>query len=371
METKQGTLNRWWRQVLEMTHSMQKRICNETNMQKAMDLFKQRQKSAAEYGEKLKARIISNGENNGESEEPNAPMSPPPMPLMVPSEVYEIMMALGADPDELYEPMPKLGRGDPEAIDAILKMFEDGLTPGEILVLAHSRPTEPDQLTTAQEEANYEQWYIGNRTMQNPNFDQPAMDEMYAIDKIGPSRTKELFIGDKGQQTQLEQSRQQTLETAALMGGSNVPVSPRDDHVIHLQTGQSEIQPQIESMKATPPVNVQDSEIQGVARQIDHAKSHVAQLATNKKTPPEVLIQQQDWIKQAFNTLSDINSAKQKDLALAAAMQQRQQAAAMNQPFEPSQTQTSPNGQPVVTPAILDALQKQSEQAHRKLARRK
>jgi hypothetical protein len=333
-EVKAGTLNRWWRQVTEMIQCMQKRLCNTTNLNLAVDIFKKQQ--AAQIAGKP----------------------------MVPSQVYELMMAVDGDLQELYEPMPKLGRGDPDAVDMLLKMMEQGLTPAEILVASHTRSTEPAQINNAEETAKYAQWFQGMKMIQSANWDWPKAEEILAVDQIGAARTKELYIGDQGQQTQTEQARQQMLETGAMMGGDQVPVSPRDDHMAHLGVALPKIGTQLQAMKATPPATIGPDELPSIGRQIDHAKAHAAGLEVQgNKVPPKAMQQIQAQIKDFVTQMSLIGDARIKDIALAQALQQRQQAVQMNEPFEPDATKTTPNGAPVITPAITDELAKDRNHA--------
>ena len=340
-EIKQGTLNRWWGMCVQMFQAMQRRMINPINMRVAMDIF-ERQQELDEEG------IV-----------------------MIPSDMYDLMLAVEGDPSEEYEPMPKLSVGDQDAVDMILKMLEDGLSPREIIITAHQRSTEPTQLSSATEKANYEQFYAAQRMNQNPNFDASEMDYIYSIDKIGAARTDQIYIGQNGQTTQLEQSRAQQIEMGPLMSGQPVPVSPKDDHKAHLGVLLPAMRTQIDTMKATPPATISQGEIQSLGNQIQHAQGHAAHMQTGGKGNPKDMAGLDAQIKEAMTTLADIADARQKDIALAQARVQASQAAMMNQPFEPEQTQVQPGGAPPVTRPMLENLQKQRDHAVSKVQRTK
>lgn len=343
-EVKQGMLNRWWRQFGEMTQAMQRRMCNSVNLQLAIDIFERKKKLA----------IPKNGK---------APK------MLVPSEMYEQIILVGGDPNDMYEPMPKLGRGDQDAVDMLLRMLEDELSPAEIIAAAHSKNTEPTQLTSQKEIVQFQQFYQAMAQFPtgtgNPNLDWPTMTRILAQDAIGTARSKEVIVQDQGQTSQTEQARLQLMEAGTIMSGDQVPVSPRDDHMVHLQTLMPKIATQVQAMKAVPPENIQQPEMDGVSRQLDHAKMHVSALQQGGKqaAPPEMIKQTQNQIQDALHELSLMAQAKTQAMALAMAMQQRQQAAAANQPFEPEETQLSPNGQPIPNGQQMEQLRKNSGNA--------
>ena len=94
-------------------------------------------------------------------------------------------------------------------------------------------------------------------------------------------------------------------------------------------------------------------------------------MQTGGKGNPKDMAGLDAQIKEAMTTLADIADARQKDIALAQARVQASQAAMMNQPFEPEQTQVQPGGAPPVTRPMLENLQKQRDHAVSKVQRTK
>jgi hypothetical protein len=283
--------------------------------------------------------------------------------------MYEQILIVGGDPNDQYEPMPKLGRGDQDCVDMLIRMLEDELSPAEIIAAAHSKNTEPTQLTSQKEVVQFQQFFQAMAEFPtgtgNPGLDWPTMLRILAQDSIGTARAKEVVLPDNGQSGQTEQQRLQLMETGTIMGGQHVPVSPRDNHMVHLQTMMPQVATQIQAMKSTPPENLQQPEIDGMSRQLDHAKMHVAGLQQGGKqaAPPKMISQTQNQIQDALHELGLMVQARTQAMALAMALQQRQQAVNANQPFEPEETQVSPNGAPIPNGQQIEQLRKNSGQA--------
>lgn len=342
-EVKEGTMNRWWGQCMEMFQAMQRRLINEVNMRVALDIYERQQELMGEDGTGGK--------------------------VLIPSEMYDLLLAVQGDPSENYEAMPKLEIGDQDAVDCILKLLEDNLTPEEIIITAHQRSIEPSRQSTAQEKANYAQWWAANRMMQNPNFDAAKGDYLGALDQIGAERTDMVFIGDMGQTSNLEGAREQQLEMGLLMGGQQVQVSPKDNHQAHLGVLLPMMKTQMDSMKATPPINVSPEELQAMGNQIDHGKQHAAhmQAGNGGKAIPGQGQNINAQLTEAQTALQDMADARMKAIALAQARMQAAQTASMNQPFEPDQTQIQANGQPnQFTRPVLQHMEKEAKHAQSK-----
>lgn len=69
----------------------------------------------------------------------------------------------------------------------------------------------------------------------DPEVDQFMLKSKRIASVLDADAADELLISDKDQTKQIESARQQELELLAIQAGMKVPVSPRDNHEIHLQ----------------------------------------------------------------------------------------------------------------------------------------
>jgi hypothetical protein len=295
-EVKQGSLNRWWRQIQEMVQTMQRRVFNTSNLNAAQEVFQAMQKA-----------------NKKEQK-------------LIPSEVWEMIMAVNGDPNDLYVQRPDIGEADEDAVDCIMRLLEQDLTIAEIILLARAPAMDTTQYSGAKEAAAYAQFYGSQR--QNPNFNGPKMDEMLGVDQIGTDRMKQIYRGDNGAQNQAEQSRQQTQETATMQQGFQVPVSNRDDDMIHLQTAFGQIQSQLEQIKNAPALQITDAQLMSLTNQLQHAQGHVAGLKQKASATPDQIRHAQAQVNDGGKMIQAVQGERAKQQQ---AVAQAQQAALQSQ----------------------------------------
>ena len=70
----------------------------------------------------------------------------------------------------------------------------------------------------------------------NPNYNQRALEVEDATARVGADFSKKVLLPTNDATEQAEQQREQLYEDALLLTGQPVPVSARDNHLIHLQT---------------------------------------------------------------------------------------------------------------------------------------
>ena len=134
--------------------------------------------------------------------------------------------------------------------------------------------------------------------------------------------------------------------------------------MVHLQTVLPKAGLMVQAMKAVPPENIQDSELNGVQGLYQHAGAHLQALQTAKKQlPPKTISQFENAIEDGNHELELMVQARQAAQAVAMALAQRERAATMNQPFEPEETQVGPNGAPPPNGAQMEELNKAKGQA--------
>lgn len=69
----------------------------------------------------------------------------------------------------------------------------------------------------------------------NPMYDQHAVEREKLAATVGPDFADRLLLPINDPTVTAEQTRMQLLETDLLLNGQEVPVSPRDNHVVHIQ----------------------------------------------------------------------------------------------------------------------------------------
>lgn len=155
-------------------------------------------------------------------------------------EARRLSKKLMEDPDldkpEFYEGH---GNSDPEVLRTLVEIMLDPLmvTDEEIKVWRHT-PASPLAHTadavTAQGVSIVLQKYAGN-----PNVDQSKVIQRDIENTVGAELAQEFFIPVADQTIQAEAKRMQIMESNTMLtAGIDVPVSPRDNHLIHGQTVQ-------------------------------------------------------------------------------------------------------------------------------------
>jgi hypothetical protein len=188
---------------------------------------------------------------------------------------------------------------DEEAISCCLNMMERNLPPSDILLMAHSSAEELLPDTLAQEEAVLDlliQRYTGN-----PAINQ---DELIKLDwsrKVGESIANSVILPkDQVESLAIEATRQQIIELQSMIAGQEVPVSPRDNDMIHLTTMAEKLFPVIAQ---APQGSLPPEMVQPFMSALQHFTMHLQQ-AEMKKGNPQVIAQMKQAVKQAFDHLT-------------------------------------------------------------------
>ena len=122
--------------------------------------------------------------------------------------------------------------GDKDAIRTIIQIFKELVTPDE---LKHWRRAPASGFADTDAKVTSQGILAIKKTMTgNPNVDQVKMDNMVVESLGGPDVAKELNIPTPDQTVQAEASRMQMSESVTMSQLlMPVPVSPRDNHMIH------------------------------------------------------------------------------------------------------------------------------------------
>jgi hypothetical protein len=261
-EVKEGMMARWWTQFTRGVSGIQRRIYSKTNLRAAMRQRKARLKAA----------------DSGLT--------------MIAKELYEAMMSVDGDTKEEFTPAPDLGQADAEAVQTILDLMDDGLSVQEIIILANKPATEFTQHTGKEDDLMFMQFF--QLVKGDPNYDQSKLSEMAGNRMIGFQATKELFVPQPQQTSDIEAQRAQQMEWATMLGsGIGVQVSARDPHMQHFQTLVPAVADHLRIASQMPPVQVPKDLLNGCKLGVTHAEAHVQAMmqqgANKRQLRPQIL----------------------------------------------------------------------------------
>jgi hypothetical protein len=281
-EVKAGLMQRWWVQFTKGVSSMQRRIYSKTNLRAAIKQRKARLK-AADTGKSLIAK-----------------------------DLYEAMMDVDDTTKDIFVAAPALDQADPGAVETIIALLDDGLTIQEIIVLANRPATAFTEMAGAQDDMMFLQFYQLARG--NPNFDQSKLDEQAANRMIGFKNTKEIFVPQPQQTTDIEAQRAQQMEWTTMLGGVGVQVSGRDPHQQHFQTILPLVADQLKIAHQMPPVQIPKDLLKACQLGATHAEAHIQamlQQGANKRQLKPQILQLKDLEKMLNDLVQKVIQAEQ------------------------------------------------------------
>jgi hypothetical protein len=280
-EVKQGMMSRWWVQFCKGVGGMQRRIYSKTNLRASLKQRKAKLK-AADDGKTLISR-----------------------------DLYEMMMAVDPDTEKMFVPAPELKQADQASVETILALMEDGLSIQEIIILANEPATEFSNTAGADNDMTFIQFY--QLAKGNPNFDQSKLDEMAGNRMIGFQTTKEIFVPQPSQTSDIEAARQQQLEWTTMLGGTGVMVSQRDPHMQHFQSIVPAVADHLKIASQMPPVQVPKDLLQACKLGATHAEAHVQAMmqqgANQRQLKPQIL-QMKDLEKMLNELVQKVTQAE-------------------------------------------------------------
>lgn len=289
-EINQGIQNRWWSSFTKMMGTIQRRACSVRNVLAAVKRREARDK-ALQKGKHL-----------------------------VSDELYEMLAEVAkSETAKAFEKAPDLGLADEQAVEMIVGLLDDNLTPEEVLVVSQAPSLEFNSQVGAQEDARFIQFMP--LIKDDAAFDQSKAKEMFSNAFIGPDRTRSIYIPSPEQTSIIEQQRQQVLEMTAIMAGEKVQVSGRDPHSVHFDTLMPKVGNALQQMHAQPPEDVSDGLMANVGGLIQHGKDHLDALGQSNPAEAQARQKPMDEALKAQQALS-----KQVAVARAQQVQEAQQA---------------------------------------------
>jgi hypothetical protein len=149
----------------------------------------------------------------------------------------------------------------------------------------------------------------------DPDVDQEVLKFKRISSVLDADAANELLIPKDDQTRQIEAAREQELELTTMMTGKPVPVSPRDNHPVHISFLLQDLGTKIQGQAQ----NFNPDEISVMKLETAHCAEHLQYLASDP-SKKQVADQLKEKIQEAVNGIKILE--KQKfDLARAAANQ--------------------------------------------------
>lgn len=244
-QLRQGILMRWARQYSKGVERMQRGICHPEHVKAAADL----------HGMLRLVRLKN------------------PSAIWARREIVDAFDRSGMELPSFLVPFEIDEHLDEEAVGCCLNMLERNLPPSDILLMAYSPASELLSDTTIQDQQMLDM--IVQRYAGNQNINQDELIKLDLSTKIGQAKANSLVLPkDQVEALAIEATRQQVIELQSIMSGQQIPVSPRDNDVVHLQTMTQKLFPIIEQ---APPGSI-TPELMGVLQAaIEHYAGHIKQ----------------------------------------------------------------------------------------------
>lgn len=254
--------------------------------------------------------------------------------------IFDKIVSGAEDNDDLYTETD-----DDSAIRTIVEMLKYDLTPEEIKVLRKSPASgiaHVDDIATTDGITKVAALYTGN-----PNIDQIELLKRNVEAIAGPEAAKSLVIENLDQTIASEAARQQLLEaTSMIQLGLPVPVSPRDNHLVHAITLKSLLEQTIPTLSNNP---APDRKLmKGISLGINHMASHLetAQTLGQKDAKLQELGKWLAQFTEDFKKVIDIQAQAQAGAEIGAVAGRMAAAGApMPAPAQPAGQPEQPTSQ--------------------------
>jgi hypothetical protein len=270
-QLRQGVLMRFSRQFSQGVYRMQTGICHPEHLKAAADL-----KGKLDLARQIEPNAIWARRDVVDAFDRSMMELPP---FLVPFEAPEHL--------------------DEDAINCCLAMMEKNVPPSDILLLAHTPASEliPD---TAAQDLQVLDGMI-QRYMGNPAINQAALMKLDWIKKLGETVANEVILPkDQVEAMAIEATRQQILELQAIVAGQDIPVSPRDNDAVHLDTMAQKLMP---VMMNIPPGGLPPEGVAPLIRAMQHFAAHIS-AAEAKGMPKEQIGKYKEAYSEAAKHLT-------------------------------------------------------------------
>jgi len=162
---------------------------------------------------------------------------------------------------------------DAEVLHTLVEILQAGITPEEIKVWRDT----PTSIYAHVSEAAVQQGLalVAQKYAGNPNVDQAIIVALDVENMVGAELAKQVIIPNADTTLVAEQGRQQLIESSTMYDtGLPIPVSPRDNHIIHGATVQQLLTKIAAPVLSNNP-NPQPQQMKAVELNINHLGEHL------------------------------------------------------------------------------------------------
>jgi hypothetical protein len=275
-QLKQTTYTKFWLQYAKLVSFLQKRIFSPENIAQAHELFGKEQMA--------QKRFMRNS-------------------------AKEVLMRLDLSAQFIESWDDSVSNAD--EIELINSLFYDGLDPVDVYLFGICPANEAfeDPTQTNLEKMNM----ITAKYQGNPAIRQTRLMQMDIAAIAGNKVAQELVIPEEDNTITSEAIRLQTMEMPQILAGEQVPVSPRDAHLVHLQVIAEKISPFVQQLR---PDMMNEQALTIIGSVHAHADAHLqAEIAKGtSKTDPNLQMFVQ-MVNDLWNFLQKSQSEVQKSAA--------------------------------------------------------
>ncbi len=270
-QIREGILMRWSKQYSDAVSRMQRGICHPEHIKAASEIKMLLDISRMQQPEAIWAR----------------------------KEVIEAFGGSDMEMPSFLVPFELPSHLDEDAVSCCLNMLERNLPPSDIMLLAFSPAQELIPDNASQEGAILDlliQRYTGN-----PAVNQDELIKLDWSKKVGQEIANQVILPkDQVEAVAIEATRQQIIELQAIIAGQEVPVSPRDNDIVHLDTIVAKLMPVLAQAPAgaLPPEMVSP-----FAKALEHFITHVNQ-AEMKGVDRTKIAEYKQMVKQAYQHIT-------------------------------------------------------------------
>lgn len=266
MQIRGGILRRFFLQYSLMIDQIQQRICSPDNIATAFTQFKQEKQSGIRRQSQKMFDFLKR--------------------------IGQALTSHAIVAEDKFE--------NKEAVECLISMMREGLTPEEIFDLSMKSSNE---LTENRIDNTQALMAVGQQWLADPSFNKPEFMKADIAAQLGNAAVDRFVIPNQDNTLQAEGIRLQLMELTSLLDGEQIPVSPRDDDKSHMTVIQTKTGDFIKKLAEAPVA-------EGLA-QADNIMQHYAahmQGAVSKGAKPEDINQSKQWFMQMQQHLNQIKA---------------------------------------------------------------
>jgi len=285
-QIREGILMRWSKQYSEAVARMQRGICHPEHI-----------KAASELKMLLDVARMTNQDA-----------------IWARKEVVEAFQQSEFDMPPFLVPFDLPSHLDEDAVSCCLAMMERNLPPSDIIMMAFAPAQELIPDNAAQEGAILD--LLIQRYSGNPAINQDELIKLDWSKKMGQELANQVILPrDQVEAVAIEATRAQIIELQSIIAGQEVPVSPRDNDMVHLETLVAKLMPVI----ANAPQGGLPPEMVGpFAKALEHFITHLNQ-AEMKGADRNKIAEYKQMVQEAYKHLTAGMQAPPMDQMMPAA----------------------------------------------------